>query len=75
MPAASLEQYKATSPWSGFGSIVPLDDPDGIEDIKASEDVTEIARYDISGRMIGKPQKGINIIRYSDGTTRKVLVK
>ena len=50
-------------------------DHDGIEDIKASEDVTEIARYDISGRMIGKPQKGINIIRYSDGTTRKVMVK
>ena len=23
VPAASLEQYKATAPWSGFGSIVP----------------------------------------------------
>ena len=50
-------------------------DPDGIEDIKATEEVTEVARYDISGRMIGKPQKGINIIRYSDGTSKKVLVK
>ena len=50
-------------------------DPDGIEDIRATEEVTEVARYDIQGRMIGKPQKGINIIRYSDGTTRKVLIK
>ena len=31
--------------------------------------------YDLQGRKIAKPQKGINIIRYSDGTTRKVLVK
>ena len=50
-------------------------DPDGIEDIKASEETTEIARYDIQGRKIAKPQKGINIIRMSDGTTRKVLIK
>ena len=50
-------------------------DPDGIEEVKASEDAIEIARYDIQGKMIAKPQKGINIIRYSDGTTRKVLVK
>ena len=50
-------------------------DPDGIENVMASEEVTEVARYDIQGRMISKPQKGINIVRYSDGTTRKVIVK
>ncbi len=31
--------------------------------------------YDLQGRKIAKPQKGINIIRYSDDTTRKDLVK
>ena len=50
-------------------------DPDGIGDIMATEDAVEVARYNLSGRMIDKPQKGINIIRYSDGTTRKVLIK
>ena len=50
-------------------------DPDGIEEVKASEEATEVARYDLQGRMIAKPQKGINIIRYSDGTSKKVLVK
>ena len=50
-------------------------DPDGIGEVKASEEVTEVARYDIQGRMIAQPQKGINIIRHSDGTTRKVLIK
>ena len=50
-------------------------DPDGIEDVKGTEEVTEVARYDLQGRMIGKPQKGINIIRYSDGTSKKVMIK
>ena len=51
-------------------------DPDGIGGVKAAEEeVTEIARYDLNGRKLDKPQKGLNIIRYSDGTTRKVLIK
>ena len=50
-------------------------DPDGIEDVKSSEEATEVARYDLQGHMIAKPQKGINIIRYSDGTSNKVLLK
>ena len=50
-------------------------DPDGIEGVLASEEVVEVARYDLQGRKIAEPQKGINIIRYSDGSTRKVMVK
>ena len=50
-------------------------DPDGIGDIKAEEEVTEIARYDLNGRKLAGPQKGINIIRYSNGTSKKVLLK
>ena len=81
VPAASVEQYQTTEPWSGFGTIVALTDEDNanaIEDVKTSEVKTEIARYDIHGRQISTPQnrrstnvKGINIIRNSDGTTKK----
>ncbi len=35
----------------------------------------EVARYTLSGAKISAPQKGINIVKYSDGTTVKVLVK
>ena len=35
----------------------------------------EAETYDIQGCKLSAPQKGVNIIRYSDGTTRKVLVK
>ena len=50
-------------------------DPDCIEGVMASEDAVEVARYDIQGRKIAKPQNGINIIRYFDGSTRKIIVK
>lgn len=33
------------------------------------------AIYSVSGAAITKMQKGINIVKYSDGTTKKVLVK
>ena len=38
-------------------------------------DAIEIARYDIHGRLLSEPSKGINIIKYSDGSTRKEIVK
>lgn len=41
----------------------------------AADGVHEVARYNAAGRMIAAPQKGLNIIRMSDGTVRKVLVK
>ena len=30
--------------------------------------------YDLGGRLAGK-QRGVNIVRYSDGTSRKIMVK
>lgn len=35
----------------------------------------EVARYTIDGKLIHAPQRGINIIRMSDGSMRKVVVK
>lgn len=35
----------------------------------------EVARYDVSGNKLNSPQKGVNIILYSDGTTNKVIEK
>ena len=31
--------------------------------------------FNLSGQHVAKPQRGINIIRYSDGISRKMLVK
>ena len=50
-------------------------DPDGIKDIEHSPLNIEEAWYSLDGKKLSKPQKGINILRYSDGTTKKVLIK
>lgn len=31
--------------------------------------------YDLSGRRLAGKQRGVNIMRYSDGTSRKIMVK
>ncbi len=43
----------------------------GIED----NDVKETERYTLNGSKIAAPQKGVNVVKMSDGTARKVLVR
>lgn len=47
----------------------------GITGTQTSADIREIARYTIDGKRISQPQRGINIVKYSDGTVKKVVVK
>ena len=46
----------------------------GIDKIANTQQGESIS-YDLQGRRISKAQKGINIIRNADGTTKKVLIK
>lgn len=45
-----------------------------IEGVEA-ENEKDVIIYNMNGQQIASPQKGVNIIRYSDGTTKKVYVK
>ena len=36
---------------------------------------TEVARYDANGNLLVAPAKGLNIVRYSDGTVKKIMVE
>lgn len=48
----------------------------GVENVLLEDvEVVETARYDIHGRLVTKPVSGINIVKMSDGTTRKVFVR
>jgi hypothetical protein len=55
---------------------VVLDENPGVS-ISAIEEKAgaETVRYNVSGQLIKAPQSGLNIIKLSDGTTLKVLVK
>lgn len=54
---------------------VKVDEPTGINNVENASDIYEVARYTVDGKRIAAPQKGINIVRMSDGSTRKVVVK
>lgn len=51
------------------------DGPSGIESICDNNSITEMARYTIDGRRTNGKGRGLTIVRMSDGTTRKVVVK
>lgn len=46
-----------------------------ISSVEDSAEVREVARYSVGGKRISKPQTGVNVVRYSDGTVKKVVVK
>jgi hypothetical protein len=73
VPESAIEAYRSTKPWSEFGKIVAIDGAD-INAIRCNDSIRE-GYYTLDGCRLTAPQKGINIIRQSDGTTRKVIVK
>ena len=79
VPAASVETYKVTSPWSGFGTIVALTDEEltGINDLNVNDNLKDNGKavYDLSGKRLNDNgssalRKGIYIVN-----SRKILVK
>ncbi len=70
--------------WTGLPETMPARDVTvqadyvtGIIDVQRAKSGTQTAnRYDMGGRkMNGQPKKGVNIIRYQNGTTKKVVMK
>ena len=78
VPAASIEAYSNAEPWKNFGSIIALTDedpkPTGITNIN-SDTVNDERYYSLDGMRMAQPQRGLNIIRKSDGTAKKVVIK
>ena len=73
VPAGSTAAYQAAAQWKEFFFID--NDVTGIEAVAAESvsnaDITDI--YDLNGRRRNALQPGINIVKMSDGTTRKVI--
>lgn len=47
----------------------------GIGQISNNNDVKEVSRYSVNGQRLTAPTKGLNIVKYSDGSVRKEIVK
>ena len=52
-----------------------LSEATSIRSLDADENAVEVARYNAAGQLINGKQKGLNIVKLSNGTTRKVMVR
>lgn len=75
VPNEAVEAYKTASQWSNFSKILGFD-PTGIQGVEVDEsiDVDESrgqdVYYDLNGRRLSAPKKGLNIIN-----GKKVIIK
>ena len=57
-----------------FENIVEFD-ATGIDKVTTSTDAKELSRYLVNGQRLSAPAKGLNIVKYSDGSVKKVAVQ
>lgn len=68
--------YKSRSGWKLFNNTIESDDwMTGIITTRGIGEVRVEKYYDMSGREVKSMPHGINIVKMSDGSTRKVMVK
>ena len=70
VPEPSIDLYKAAYQWKDFSII----EATGIQDVKNGK-IEGVKYYDLNGNQSSLPRKGLNIVRMSNGKTKKVLVK
>ena len=74
VPQGTKQDYFLADIWGDFENIVEYD-PTGIDKTTTSTDVEEVSRYSVNGQRLVGPTKGLNIVKYSDGSVKKVAVQ
>ena len=73
VPTGTHDDYWC-SEFGYFEKIVEFD-PTGIDKVTTSTDAKEVSRYSVNGQRLSAPSKGLNIVKYSDGSVKKVVVQ
>ena len=74
VPRGMADRYRAAQGWRSFLVIEEKDFPSGIQSLTCENDGRKYF-FGINGQEMDDPRKGINIIRESNGRTRKVIHK
>ena len=72
VPKGTYDAYKS-SEFGYFENIVEFD-ATGIDKVTTSTNAKEVSRYSANGQRLSAPAKGLNIVKYSDGSVKKVVV-
>ncbi len=73
VPKGSLATYQNAEGWKNFWDIRE-GEAAGIGDVQVSaKEKTVVGRYDLQGRPVSDSYSGMVVVRYSDGSVRKVM--
>lgn len=74
VPKGCLEAYQSAEGWKNFWNMSEMDeDESSVETVIADTPKTEIARYNLQGHKVGDDYRGLVIVKYSDGSTAKMI--
>ena len=74
VPKGTYDDYWLSNWGECFDNIEEYD-VTGINKVTTSSDVKELSRYAADGQRLDAPTKGLNIVKYSDGSVKKVVVQ
>ena len=74
VPQGTEQDYWLADVWGDFGKIVGYD-VTGINKVTTSTNAKEVSRYSVNGQRLSVPTKGLNIVKNSDGSVKKVAVQ
>ena len=74
VPKGTGDAYFRSADFGYFYNIVEFD-ATGIDKVTTSTNVKEVSRYSANGQRLSAPAKGLNIVKYSDGSVKKVVVQ
>ena len=74
VPKGTYDYYIKYSDFRYFKNIEEFD-ATGIDNVITPFHAKEVSRYSINGQRLSAPTKGLNIVKYSDGSVKKVAVQ
>lgn len=75
VPKGSLLDYWDDNQWKKFMNIEEFD-ATSIGSLNTNaNDIQEVSRYSDNGQRLNTPAKGLNIVKYNNGTVKKIMVK
>lgn len=73
VPKGCANKYRQAEIWKEFD--IEEMEVTGIASVTNDSTITEVSRYDANGQQLSVPTKGLNIVHYSDGTVKKIMVE
>lgn len=71
VPKGTAEEYAKADVWKSFIHVEEYD-VTGISNTILPAETKELSRYSLDGRLLPAPTKGVNIVKFSDGSVKKI---